>query len=119
MVTHEWLVDFLFDSGWFDPTCVVQLQLARSHGLEQGFSTWGTCTPRGTSEGHKGYMRRSQGYAKLKKNHSNEAYFNRFYYLGVATSIQILIGGTQTGTIFIWGYMSTKRLRTLGLEQCF
>jgi hypothetical protein len=81
--------------------------------VEQRFSTWGTRTPRGTWGGYRGYANSPQGYAKFKKPHPNEAYLGRIFYFGVREGD----GGTQRGTILIWGYSSTKRLRTPGLTH--
>jgi hypothetical protein len=47
-----------------------------------------------------------------KKTHPNEAYLCRIFYLGVRKGD----GGTQRGAILIWGYASTKRLRTPALK---
>jgi hypothetical protein len=81
--------------------------------LDQRFSTWGTRTPRGTWGGYRGYAKSPQGCAKFKKPHPNEAYLGRIFYLGVREGD----GGTQRGTILIWGYASTKRLRTPVLDH--
>ncbi len=75
--------------------------------LHQRFSTWGTRTPRGTWGGYRGYAKSPQGYAKFKKPHPNEAYLGRIFYLGVR----------EGDTILIWGYASTKRLRTPDLHH--
>ena len=86
-----------------------------AHVLDQRFSTWGTRTPRGTWGGYRGYAKSPQGYAKFKKPHPIEAFLGRIFYLGVREGD----GGTQRGTILIWGYASTKRLRTPALDHDF
>ena len=59
----------------------------------------------------QGVRKEPTGVAKFKKPHPIEAFLGRIFYLGVREGD----GGTQRGTILIWGYASTKRLRTPGL----
>ncbi len=78
----------------------------------------------GTRKGHRGYAQRSQGVRakvtggtqKLKKC-SIEAILGRIFDLGVREGHIILILGYAEGTILIWGYAGTKRLRTPALQQ--
>ncbi len=88
--------------AWATLTCLSwTLQLT----LVQQLSTWGTRTPRGTWEAHRGM----QNF----RNHSEEAHFGRIFDLGVSKGEIIWFGCMQRGTILSWGYVSTKRLRTL------
>ncbi len=64
-----------------------------------------------------GYVRRSQGVREIKKKCSKEALLGRIFDLGVCEGHIILIWGTQRGTILIWGYAGTKRLRTPELND--
>jgi hypothetical protein len=100
--------------------------------LEQRFSTWGTRTPGGTPKVHWGYASSFLKANNLKIN-SKEPILRSFMYLkytrnsvsfaifcpGGTICIKFLFGGTHRGTTLIWGYASTNRLRTPGLEQCF
>ncbi len=58
------------------------------------------------------------GTQKLKKC-SKEAILGRIFDLGVREGHIILILGYTEGTILIWGYAGTKRLRTPDLELSF
>ena len=69
----------------------------------------------GVREQPTGVREQPTGNAKFKKPHPNEAYLGRIFYLGVREGD----GGTQRGTILIWGYGSTKRLRTPDLKHYF
>jgi hypothetical protein len=73
--------------------------------LIQRFSTWGTRTPRSTWEAHR-------GYAKFNKNAQKEPFWEEFLIWGYTKGIQFWFGCTQMGSILIWGYAGTKRLRT-------
>ena len=55
--------------------------------VDQRFSTWGTRTPRGTWEAHR-------GYAKFKKTTQNKFIWVEFFIWGVR----------EGGKILIWGY---------------
>ncbi len=61
----------------------------------------------------QGVREEPTGVRKIQKTYPNEAYLGRIFYLGVREGD----GGTQRGTILIWGYVSTKRLRTPVLEH--
>jgi hypothetical protein len=73
-------------------------------------------TPRGIQGGYRGYTRSPQGYAQLKKPHPIEAFLGTIFIWRYAKKTQFWFGGTQRGTILIWGYASTKRLRTPDIE---
>jgi hypothetical protein len=76
--------------------------------LEQRFSTWGTRT--------LGIRAKVTGGTQKLKKCSKEALFGRIFDLGVREGLIFLIWGYPEGTILIWGYAGTKRLRTPGLE---
>jgi hypothetical protein len=66
----------------------------RSHVLVQRFSTWGM------QADHRGYAKRPYGQNDLFW--STQRGYNS--YLGIHRWVQFLFGGTQKGTISIWGY---------------
>ncbi len=68
-----------------------------------------------------GYGSRSQGVRKktIRVEFLILGYTKGYNsYLGVSRGVQFLFGGTQRGTISIWGYASTKGLRTPDLDTC-
>ncbi len=111
--------------------------------LEQRFSTWSTRTPGGTPSTHRGYASSWQADCKvflssqyiliivfkLIKNKKMPFLIlisftggaicvirGTILMWGVRKWVQSWCGGTQRGTSLIWGYASTKRLRTADLE---
>ncbi len=80
--------------------------LSKRDCLRQRFSTWGTRTPRGTWR-LQGVREEPTGVCKIQKTSPKWSLFG----------LNFLFGGTQRGTILIWGYASTKRLRTPGLRH--
>jgi hypothetical protein len=78
----------------------------------QWFSTWGTRTPRGTWVVCRGFATFriipswSFIYTRLETNGGT----------GVRKVLQSCLGVTQKNNIMIWGYVSTKSLRTPGLD---
>jgi hypothetical protein len=61
-------------------------------------------------------VRSSQGVRKIKKP-SKDAYLGRIFDLGVCEGDTILILGHAEGKKLIWGYASTKSLRTPDLNK--
>jgi len=56
--------------------------------------------------GHRGYVKSPQGYATIKKPHSNEAYLGRIFYLGIH----------EWDTLLIWGFAEGYNL-DLGVPE--
>ncbi len=65
-----------------------------------------------------GYASSSQGVHNIIKRTQTKTIWVDFCYLGVCKGVKFLFGGTQNGTILIWGYVSPKRLRTPALNDC-
>ena len=76
--------------------------------LKQRFSTWGTGTPGGTQAGLRGYAGSSKSVNKIKSIQIK----CEIVYLGVCKRGKVTIRGYAEQEILIWGYASTKRLRT-------
>jgi hypothetical protein len=101
----------------------------RYYALKQRFSTWGTRTPGGMPKVHWGYANSFLKANNLKIN-PKEPILRSFVYLKYTRNccffcnflsrgticIKFVFGGTHRGTTLIWGYASTKRLRTPALK---